>query len=138
MTPFRRRLLAQKHGSSETEHLVYGPSDFVCQSSLTGMWLNALSPLRGVIGEKVRMEFDYEYSTTSPQTYTVRTHSKTGIADNSTYFFSEEATGATTKSGHFNQTWTTVNDSVSMRCFAGRSLAEGTYKISNFKIYEIY
>lgn len=141
MTPFRRKLLMQKKGSSEMEHLVYGPVSFNWGSSDTGKWINALTPLRGVVGEKVRIEFDYEYSITNPsaeQTYSIRTHSKTGIADNSYYFFSETVTASTTKSAHFSQTWETINDSVSMRCYASRTLAEGTFKISNFEIYEIY
>ena len=141
MTPFRRKLLMPKHGSSETEHLVYGPVNFNWGSSDTGKWINALTPLRGVVGEKVRIEFDYEYDITNPsssQTYSIRTHSKTGIADNSYYFFSETVTETASKSAHFNQTWETVNDSVSMRCYAARTLTEGTFKISNFEIYEIY
>lgn len=141
MTPFRRKLLMPKHGSRETEHLVYGPINFNWGSSDIGKWINALTPLRGVVGEKVRIEFDYEYDITNPsaeQTYSIRTHSKTGIADNSYYFFSETVTASATKSAHFSQTWTTINDSVSMRCYASRTLAEGTFKISNFEIYEIY
>ena len=141
MTPFRRNLLMKKKGSSETEHLVYGPVNFNWGSSDLGKWINALTPLRGVVGEKVRIEFDYEYSVTNPsasQTYSIRTHSKTGIADSSYYFFSETVTETATKSAHFSQTWETINDSVSMRCYASRTLAEGTFKISNFEIYEIY
>ena len=142
MTPFRRRLLAQKHGSSETDHVVFGPSNYSIAASETGKWINALSPLRGVVGEKVRIEFDYAYSITNPsaeQRFYIRTHSKTGIADSSYYFFDETVTETTTKSAHFSQTWTTVNDSTSMRCFAGKTLAnEGTYNISNFTIYEVY
>lgn len=141
MTPFRRKLLMTKHGSSETEHLVYGPVNFNWGSSDTGKWINALTPLRGVVGEKVRIEFDYEYSITNPsssQTYSIRTHSKTGIADNSYYYFEETVTETASKSAHFSQTWETINDSVSMRSYASRTLAEGTFKISNFTIYEIY
>lgn len=142
MTPFRRRLLAQKHGSSETDHIVYGPADFNIGASETGKWISALSPLRGVVGEKVRIEFDYEYSITNPsaeQKFYVRTHSKTGITDNSYYYFEETVTETASDSGHFSQTWTTVNDSTSMRSFAGKTLTnEGTFKISNFTIYEVY
>ncbi len=131
----------QKHGSSETDHVVYGPADITFGASETGKWVNALSVLRGVVGEKVRIEFDYEYDVTNPsasQTYSIRTHSKTGIADNSYYYFSETVTATASKSAHFSQTWTTINDSVSMRSYASRSLAEGTFKISNFTIYEVY
>ena len=141
MTPFRKKLLMTKHGSSETEHLVFGPIDYIWGGSNIGKWINALTPLRGVVGEKVRIEFDYEYSITNPsatQTYSIRTHSKTGIADNSYYYFSETVTETASKSAHFSQTWETINDSVSMRSYASRTLAEGTFKISNFKIYEIY
>ena len=141
MTPFRRKLLAQEHGSSETDHLVFGPMDYNYGSSDTGKWINALTCLRGVSGEKVRIEFDYEYDITSPsatQTYYVRTHSTTGISANSYYYFSEEVTQTASKSAHYSQTFTTINDSVSMRSYAARTLAEGTFKISNFKIYEVY
>jgi hypothetical protein len=141
MTPFRRKLLAQKHGSSETDHVVFGPTDYNFGSSDSGKWINATSCLRGVSGEKVRIEFDYEYEITNPsatQTYSIRTHSKTGIADNSYYYLSESVTETASKSAHFSQTWTTINDSVSMRSYASRTLNEGTFKISNFTIYEVY
>ena len=141
MTPFRRRLLAQKHGSGETDHVVYGPADITFSASDTAKWINALSPLRGVVGEKVRIEFDYEYSVTNPsatQTYSIRTHGETGIADSNYYYFEETVTASATKSAHFSETFTTINDSVSLRSAALRTLAEGTFKISNFTIYEVY
>lgn len=141
MTPFRKKLLMTKQGSSETEHLVFGPMDYNYGGSDMGKWINALAPLRGVAGEKVRIEFDYEYSITDPsasQTYSIRTHGTTGISSSSYYFFTETVTETASKSAHFSQTWETINNSTSMRCYASRTLAEGTFKISNFAIYEIY
>lgn len=141
MTPFRRKLLMTKHGSSETDHLVFGPVDYNFGSSDMGKWANALTVLRGVVGEKVRIEFDYEYSITDPsatQTYSARTHSKTGISANSYYYFTEAVTETASKSAHYSQTFETINDSVSMRSYIARTLAEGTFKVSNFEIYEIY